>query len=244
MKPHPIIIAAALVACTSTAAPGSNLITKNAQGQAEGLFHIQYPSPAAQATGQAQAVRQSQPTEQSQPATQPDASATSLANLTKLARQFLMSRQELLGIDSPDQLDLMKATTDSRGGRHLRFVRTYKNILVSAMDLIVHFDVNAKVTGINGNIVRLPSSLLTQVDSRLPGGKPTLTPEQAQAFVANDLGIAPANMAASETRPLIINKQPYVIWELSVQKGHVPYIYRISDESSPQLLSKNIDVRF
>ena len=237
----------------SALAVGEDFIARNGQGPAEGLFQIQFEEPVA--VGSARGSSEGGSSESRGPSEGGGSSgnggqvqalsglpATSMANLAALARAFLVQQGELLDLDGPGQLDLMRVTRDDYGGSHLRFARTYKGLLVDAMDLLVHFDAKARVTGINGNIVRMAPEVRDAM--LLRGDAPALTAEAAQDFVAQQLGKEAAALDFGEPRPLLIAEAPYVIWELRVRDGLTPYRFRISDEPLPQVLVKDLDLRF
>lgn len=214
----------------------SSRISRNVDGEAEGLFHINYQPIAPEAIGQVgQVVSGVQ---------KPSVGAVPRVRL--LAENFLAQHSLTLGISGPENLDFLRADTDAHGGHHVRFARTYKGIRVDKMEILVHFDKQNQITSINGNIVRLPQDLRLAVDQHLSGGKPIATSSIALATVADEAGVLAESIIVHHNQVLIMQKAPYLVWAIDVvfQQSGLRYHYQVSDETSPRILYKDLAITF
>lgn len=202
-------------------------VSRNSNNKPEGLFTVSYiPIPPA-AVG-TQTYRFARPTAEA-----------AIFNYRDLAEQFIIQNQELLDVASAGDLKYLRETVDSAGGRHLRFARTYRGILLDDMEVIVHFNADTNVTGINGQIVRLPADLRQAIDKHLISGGTVIDADIAASAVAESEGRAVSSLKITDPQVLITTESPYVVWELQVALSMVDsYTYRVSDEQPPRILSK------
>lgn len=209
-------------------------MSHNSENKQEGLFLISYePIPPA-SIGIGTATRSL-----SRGASGANAGAEQF-DYQAFAKNFMIQHQDLLDVTSADDLQYLRETTDSVGGRHLRFTRYYKSIRLDKMEVIVHFNGQKNVTGINGHVTRLPSDLRLHVDQHLASGGTVIDGEAALAAIARNEQLSVQALHVARQEALITTTAPYVVWELNVGLATEmsSYVYRVSDEPSPRILSK------
>lgn len=215
-------------------------LSNNNDGQTEGLFLIQYDPIAPAVVGFSGATQYSR--------VRGALSGGVLDNFeyVAFAKEFMAQHKSMLNVNSGHDFTLIKDNEDSRGGHHLRFFRTYRDIRLDNMEVIVHFNPKRQITGINGEIVRLDTAVKAAVDQHLASGSQHADTADLRAAIANSENLPVSEVEIRKPMMLIRKQAPHVIWELvAVLDNNIidNYTYRLSDAKSPLILSKSSNIR-
>ncbi|OIR24233.1 hypothetical protein BGC33_02985 [Bathymodiolus thermophilus thioautotrophic gill symbiont] len=105
------------------------------------------------------------------------------------------------------------------------------------MQIIVHFDQEA-VSSISGYQQLLSPSFKSKIDAHLNQEKTQLTADKVLAFIDQK------QHKVLSIKPMIIQTQPYVIWQVRLSVNGIETIYRVSDSNPPNILSKIEDIKY
>lgn len=215
-------------------------LPSNDDGETEGLFFVRYDPIAPAVIGYGGAAQYSK--------TRGVLPGAGLGNFeyVAFAKEFMAQHRNMLDIDSGHDFTLIKKSEDRRGGRHLRFYRTYQGIRLDNMEVIVHFNSNRQITGINGEIVRLADDAKVAVNQHLANGGPIADEDDLRAAIAKSEDLSVDKVEIRNSVTLISQQAPHVIWQLvAVLDNNIidNYTYRLNDSQSPNILSKKSNIR-
>ena len=161
------------------------------------------------------------------------------------AKAFMAQHKGMLGVDSGHDFQLIREKEDRLGGRHLRFSRTYQDLEVDNMEVIVHFNPNRQITSINGEIARLDEVTKAAIDAHLANGLVASHEALIQA-IAKSENLSVDQVEVDDIVALVTKTAPYVVWRLNASLNNNlidHYTYRLSDESRPRILKKKSNIR-
>ena len=159
------------------------------------------------------------------------------ATTLEQARSSILEHRTQLNLSSDGALLFQQTNTDRFGNQHLRFKTTYRGIEVEKMQIIVHFDQEA-VSSISGYQQLLSPSFKSKIDAHLNQEKTQLTADKVLAFIDQK------QHKVLSIKPMIIQTQPYVIWQVRLSVNGIETIYRVSDSNPPNILSKIEDIKY
>ena len=200
-------------------------ITENTHRQAEGRFELRgiteinsnTANPTKKSTKSATATLGSPLTATS--SRQTDSSLI-------LAQAFLNKNRELLGINNAaTDLRLSTRETDRFGRQHLRYRRMIGALQLKNMEVILHISESGKVSGFNGNIVRISDDLAAEIQFLQGlGTLPKLTSARLLNLAAQSLKTDLSKLKLHTSQAFAINTSPYIIWEIEVSRpGQIGY---------------------
>ncbi|SMM98398.1 hypothetical protein SPONN_2296 [uncultured Candidatus Thioglobus sp.] len=161
---------------------------------------------------------------------------------TSLQQQACSSLFKYLNIGDNQTCLFQQANTDTFGNQHLRFKLKYHGIEVEHTQIIAHFN-QGDIDSISGYQQLLSPALKTKIDAHLNKGITQLTAGEALAFIIQKEHLNPSQYTLLAQKPMIIQAQPYVIWQVELLVNGIAMIYRLSDNNPPQFLSKIIDIQ-
>lgn len=163
----------------------------------------------------------------------------SMGGLTILeqAQSSILKHGAQLDIRGNDALLFQRVSTDSFGNQHLHFNVAYQGIEVEKAQIIAHFN-QTEISSISGYQQLLSAPFKDKINTHLNQGKTQLTADKVLAF------INPQQHKVLSNKPMIVQTQPYVIWQVRLLINGIPTVYRISDNNPPSVLSKTIDIQY
>jgi hypothetical protein len=105
------------------------------------------------------------------------------------------------------------------------------------MQIIAHFD-QGIVSSLSGYQQSLSPSFKSKIDTHLNQEKPQLTTDKVLAFINKK------QHKVLSIKPMIIQAQPYVIWQVQLLINGITTVYRVSDSNPPSILSKIEDIQY
>ena len=228
-------------------------VSSNDAGQSEGLFFVRYDPIEPAVVGYNKATLYLPARQAALPARQAALPARSAAasgaagtfEYVAFAKAFMAQHKGMLGVDSGHDFQLIREKEDRLGGRHLRFSRTYQDLEVDNMEVIVHFNPNRQITSINGEIARLDEVAKAAIDAHLANGLVASHEALIQA-IAKSENLSVDQVEVDDITPLVTKTAPYVVWRLNASLNNNlidHYAYRLSDESRPRILKKKSNIR-
>ena len=209
-------------------------ISENTQQQAEGRFELRGITAASSSTTSLTTVKSKSAISTTIPTTKAENTAIllkpKLARKTdttlQLAQAFLNDNRELLGITSAaTDLRLNTRKTDRFGRQHLRYRRMVGPLQLKDMEVILHVSDNGKVSGLNGNIVRIGNDLAAEIQflqslNTLPKLTDSLLLDLAAQYLKADI----SQLKLHSSQAFATNTSPYVIWQIEVSRpGQIGY---------------------
>ncbi|CAC9552245.1 hypothetical protein [uncultured Gammaproteobacteria bacterium] len=157
--------------------------------------------------------------------------------LEQQARSSILERRAQLNLNNNEALLFQRVNTDRFGNQHFRFNVTYKGIELEKMQIIAHFD-QGIVSSLSGYQQSLSPSFKNKIDTHLNQEKPQLTTDKVLAFINKK------QHKVLSIKPMIIQAQPYVIWQVQLLINGITTVYRVSDSNPPSILSKIEDIQY
>ena len=158
------------------------------------------------------------------------------ATTLEQARSSILQHRTQLNINNKALL-FQQTSTDRFGDQHLRFKIAYQGIEIEKMQIIAHFS-QGIVSSISGYQQLLSPTFKSKINTHLNQGKTRLTTDKVLTF------INPKQHKVLSIKPMIIQAQPYVIWQVRLLVGNIVTIYRVSDSNSPRILSAMNDIKY
>lgn len=156
---------------------------------------------------------------------------------------FFSDNVELFDISNPEQdLRLISRQQDQFGSKHLRYHRYLGELRLQGMEIIIHINSSGKVSGANGNIVRVSDELNSEIlFLQSQGTLPKLNNQQLISLASDDLNINISELQLQKSQAFAINHSPYVIWQVEVgRKSHFErYELTLSDSNGDVISRRN-----
>ncbi len=150
----------------------------------------------------------------------------------KLAKDYINNKT---GITS-NELNFISINTDSDNNQHLRFYKTYKNIRISKAEIIAHINNHGQVFAMNGYMAGISAEVQNIIDNKIKNYK--INQEKLINIIVKDLSANVENIDLLSITKNIINKEPYLIWQININVFNMKYYYLISYSNNPVIINK------
>ena len=132
------------------------------------------------------------------------------------------------------------------GASHVRYYATYRDYIILGMEVITHFDYQKNLIGINGEVKEFSEAMLRSIDMQLDRSLGAIDAAELINKIAVDLDQSDESIQILEKTRVLHDKSPFLFWKIRAlnKKTQIPYIYIISDQSEPKILSKNMQIKF